>query len=157
MSIEDGRSYTEIVPGKLAVMGRPGMYNPLPEDLAWLRRQGIGAVVSLTGMPLDDSELRRAELECLHEPIVDFAPPEPDQLDRIVGFILEQNRAGRKVLVHCGAGLGRSGTVAAAFLVHSGMGAAQAIARVRELRPYSVETREQEEAVEDYARRLRGN
>jgi atypical dual specificity phosphatase len=156
VSIIDGRSYTEIVPGRLAVMGRPGMYNPLAQDLAFLRRQGIGAVVSLTGMPLDDAELGRAELDCLHEAVPDFAPPEPEQLDRILDYILEHNRAGRSVLVHCGAGLGRSGTVAAAFLVHGGMGATEAIARVRELRPYSVETREQEQAVEDYEKRLRG-
>ena len=59
------------------------------------------------------------------------------------------------VLVHCGAGLGRSGTVAAAYLVKCGYEPKAAIARVREVRPFSIETREQEQSVSDYAERLR--
>lgn len=156
MNIGSGRSFTVIVPGRLAVMNRPGMYGPLGEDLRFLRSEGVGAIVSLTALPLDGEQLRLAEIDCLHEPVVDFTAPDAAQLERILEFIDAQSRAGRVVLVHCGAGLGRSGTVAAAWLVRSGMEARAAIERVRELRPFSVETRDQEQAVEDYARRLRG-
>ena len=77
-------------------------------------------------------------------------------MDVLEFIALQSEKPGRMVLVHCGAGLGRSGTVAAAFLVREGMEPGAAIERVRALRPFSVETEEQETAVEAYARRLRG-
>jgi atypical dual specificity phosphatase len=150
------RSFTEIVPGVLSVMNRPGMYATLREDLVFLRGRGVGAIVSLTATALEAEELRTAEMRCLHEPVPDFTPPTPEQIRRIVEFVREQHRVlGCSVLVHCGAGLGRSGTVAACYLVSEGMGAREAIARVRQLRPFSVETAEQEAAVETYARGLK--
>ena len=153
----DLHNLTVILPGKLAVMSRPGLYGGLEEDLVFLRRQGVGAIVSLTDTPLPAEAVRRGEFECLHEPVVDFTAPSPEQLERILDFIARQAEgAGRVVLVHCGAGLGRSGTVAAAYLVRCGWDPRQAIARIRELRPYSIETHEQEQAVIDYAERLRG-
>jgi atypical dual specificity phosphatase len=145
-----------IVPGRLAVMNRPGTYHPLQEDLEFLRGQGVGAIVSLTLTPLDGQCLRMREMAYLHEPVEDFTAPSPEQMDRILAFIRDCNGRGQAALVHCGAGLGRSGTVVSAFLVAEGMGAREAIARVRELRPYSVETPDQEKAVEEYERRLRG-
>jgi protein-tyrosine phosphatase len=59
------------------------------------------------------------------------------------------------VAVHCGAGLGRTGVVLAAYFVSTGMTAAAAITKVRKLRPHSIETDEQAEAVEQFARRER--
>lgn len=151
------RSFTVIVPGKLAVMSRPGLYGSLEDDLAYLCAQRVGAVVSLTDTPLPAEAMRRSELAYLHEPVLDFTPPTVEQLDRIMDFIARQAEStGRLVLVHCGAGLGRSGTVAAAYLVRSGWEPRAAIARVRELRPFAIETEEQERAVVDYAGRLRG-
>jgi atypical dual specificity phosphatase len=148
------RSFTVMVPGRLAVMNRPGMYGTLRDDLVFLEEQGVGAIVSLTGSPLDAAELRTSEMEYLHEPVTDFTPPTPEQIERIIEFIRGQHETrGCMVLVHCGAGLGRSGTVAACYLVHTGMEPRPAIERVRELRPFSVETAEQEGAVEAYARR----
>ena len=50
----------------------------------------------------------------------------------------------RRVLLHCAAGLGRTGTVAARLLIASGVPAPQALARVRAVRPGTVETAVQE-------------
>jgi protein tyrosine phosphatase len=59
-----------------------------------------------------------------------------------------------RVAVHCGAGLGRSGTPIAAYLVSQGAAPDDAIALVRARRPGSIETAEQEVAVHEFARRL---
>ena len=64
--------------------------------------------------------------------------------------------AGKAVGVHCTAGLGRSGTMAAAYLVAHGASSNEAIATVRELRPGSIETPEQEDAVRMYEAHLAG-
>ena len=55
--------------------------------------------------------------------------------------------------VHCGAGLGRTGVIVACYFVAKDMTAKNAVARVRRLRPGSIETEEQEEAVNEFARR----
>jgi atypical dual specificity phosphatase len=55
--------------------------------------------------------------------------------------------AGKPVGVHCTAGLGRSGTMSAVFLVAQGASAEEAINSVRRLRPGSIETPAQEDAV----------
>jgi hypothetical protein len=52
------------------------------------------------------------------EPIPDLGPaPELEWLRRQVEFIDEQRQAGRPVYVHCRAGINRSATVAAAYLM----------------------------------------
>ena len=56
------------------------------------------------------------------------------------------------VAVHCAAGKGRTGTVLAAYLVTQGMTAGEAIRKVRELRPGSVETYEQEQMIREWER-----
>ncbi|HXD88899.1 MAG TPA: dual specificity protein phosphatase family protein, partial [Urbifossiella sp.] len=67
--------------------------------------------------------------------------------------IRKANTSGMGVAIHCGAGLGRTGTVIAAYLVAGGMSSKEAVTRVRQLRPGSVETAEQERAIDAFARR----
>ena len=54
---------------------------------------------------------------------------------------------GGAVAVHCAAGLGRTGTLAAQMLVAQGVDPDQAIADVRQVRKGSIETAAQEQAV----------
>ena len=89
-----------------------------------------------------------------HLPVLDFTPPTPEQLEQGVAAIEQAIAAGRKVAVHCEAGLGRTGTLLACYLVKQGLDPSEAIARVREVRPRLVETPEQEAAIETYARAI---
>ena len=57
------------------------------------------------------------------------------------------------VAVHCAAGLGRTGTIIACWFAHEKMSGRDAIARIRRLRPGSVETDEQADAIMEFARR----
>lgn len=148
-------NFSYILPGRLAGMARPGVERPLAADLRFLRAEGIGAVVSLPVTPIDEAAVTGAGLGFLHLPVADFTPPSPEYIDRFVRFVRERNDAGEAVAVHCTAGLGRTGTLLACFLVAEGLPPDDAIARIRRERPGSVETPEQEEAVRSYAGRLR--
>lgn len=135
----------------LAAMARPSG----PEDLAWLREQGIEVLLSLTEERPRREWSDESGLLVHHVPLEDMEPPEQDQLDRCVSAILRANERRMGVAVHCGAGLGRTGVVLAAYFVARGLSAANAITRIRRLRPGSIETDEQAAAVELYARRKR--
>jgi atypical dual specificity phosphatase len=118
--------------------------------LAGLARQGVSLLINLHERPHDRARLARHGLTELHLPVADFTPPSPAQLDRGAAAIAEAIAAGERVAVHCGAGKGRTGTLLACYLVYQGLAADAAIARVRAVRPGSVETRAQAAAVKAY-------
>jgi len=124
-----------------------------PEDLVWLREHGIEVLLSLTEERPRRDWIEESGLLVYHEPLEDMEAPSQEQLDRCVSAILRANEHNMGVAVHCGAGLGRTGVVLAAYFVARGLNAANAIARIRRLRPGSIETDEQAAAVEQYARR----
>lgn len=132
----------------LAAMARPSS----AEDCAWLRAQGIQILLSLTEEPPRRDWVNDAGLMVFHVPIVDMEAPTQEQLRRCVSAIERAHEQKMGVAVHCTAGLGRSGTVLAAWFVRQGLSAQNAIARVRRLRPGSIETDEQERVVEEFAR-----
>ena len=139
-----------IVEGQVAAMARPWR-----EDFEELRRLGITALLSLSERAVDEREAEG--FARLSLPVRDFQPPSPGQLEAAVEFVEAAVNAGGACAVHCGAGLGRTGTVIAAWLVRRGRSAREAIAEVRRARPGSVETREQEAAVIAYANSRRGS
>ena len=114
-------------------------------DLMFLKLQTIGAIVRMEEQTISGTG---QDLVDMYEPVTDFTPPNPEQIDRMMSFISEQIETWeRPVVVTCYAGLGRTGTVLACYLVYSGYSAEQAIRLVRELRPRSIQTKEQEDAV----------
>ena len=135
----------------LAALARPSSL----EDLVWLRAQGIEVLLSLTEDRPRRDWAEEANLLVFHEPLEDMEPPAQEQLERAVSAILRANARNMGVAVHCGAGLGRTGAVLAAYFVAKGMTAQNAIGRVRRLRPGSIETDEQAAAIELFARRKR--
>jgi atypical dual specificity phosphatase len=136
----------------LAALARPDS----PQDLEWLRGQGIDLLISLTEDAPYSRWINEAGLLAMHVPITDMEAPTQEQLERCLQAILKANQHNMGVAVHCGAGMGRTGVVLACYFVEKGLTAGNAVARVRRLRPGSIETEDQEHAVEEYARRQRG-
>ena len=105
----------------------------------------------LTDGAHDADALAAAGLRQLHLPVRDFAAPAPAQLDAGVQAIEAELRGDGAVAVHCRAGLGRTGTLLACYLIAQGLSAERAIARVRRCRPGSIESWQQAEAVRAFA------
>ncbi len=123
------------------------------EDCAWLRKQGIQVLLSLTEDEPRRDWIEGAGLLVFHVPVEDMEAPTQEQLERCVSAIQRANANNMGVAVHCGAGLGRTGVVLAAYEVERGSSARDAIARIRQLRPGSIETDEQAAAVVEFAQR----
>ncbi len=148
-------NFSFVIPGKLAGMARPVSGDNFESELLVLKRQGIDAIVSLTQEPLSVTAVHRQKMDYLHLPIADFTAPTPAQIERFVAFVRRQNEEHHAVAVHCGAGMGRTGTMLACYLVAIGESAEEAVSSVRAIRPGSIETEEQERSVRRYEQALR--
>jgi atypical dual specificity phosphatase len=115
-----------------------------------LQASGIGLLINLHERPHSSDRLAAFGLTSLHLPSPDFSTPTAAQIDEAIGAIDAARARNERVAVHCGAGLGRTGTVLACYLVTQGETAHTAIQRVRELRPGSIETGEQAEAIRQF-------
>jgi atypical dual specificity phosphatase len=121
------------------------------QDLLFLHSQGVRAVIRMEERTIAADSGNVANLVDMFVPVPDFTPPKLEQIQRMVEFIDQQTNERNPVVVSCYAGIGRTGTVLACYLVHRGEEATEAISRVRQLRPGSVQTLEQEAAVHQYA------
>lgn len=131
----------------------PGLYvggQQTKRGLPQMRDLGITAVVNLREES-DDAPRGVTMDHYLWLPTTDDAAPTLDDLERGNRFIDAQLSAGRGVYVHCTAGVGRSPTQAAAYLVHKGMTPEKAWATVYGGRPFIRPTPPQIEVINTYA------
>ena len=149
--------YYTVEGGRLAGLPGPAF---MEWDFARLRKMGYSVVVSLECDRLNTFEIEDSGFEHKKICVEDFTAPTFDQIDEFVTYVNQKLSGGKKVLVHCYAGRGRTGTMLAAFLIHRGMSPDAAIREIRERAKeaygtiHGVIEPEQEETLRQYARRL---
>lgn len=148
---EQLRNFSWLLDGRLAGLAHPGYDGRLGPALDALRDAGVTALVSLDEVGISPEVAREHGLEHRHIPITDFEPPTAGQADAFVAFVDDQLRAGGRVAAHCQAGIGRTGTMLAAYLIAHGVRVDDALERLRERRRYSVESESQRRFLTEYA------
>lgn len=102
---------------------------------AHLESNGITYDVNMR-IEFDDAEHGLALEHYCHLPTIDDDAPTMAHLEQGVEFITQAIDAGESVYVHCAGGIGRAPTMAAAYLVSTGMTLDAAVAKIKAVRPF---------------------
>ncbi|HWT96869.1 MAG TPA: dual specificity protein phosphatase family protein [Terriglobales bacterium] len=139
--------------GRLAIMARPRAGDWLEDEIDNWRKAGIDCVVSLLepvevrelGLTEEASLCRGRDMTFTTFPIPDRQVPSSTNETRILVEALHDLIAsGKAVAVHCRAGIGRSGMIAACLLGRFGFDAVQALAMISAARGVQVPDTEEQ-------------
>lgn len=149
-------------PGLLGLSRCPGSGFPpalsrqalLEQELATVRDWGASGIVTLNesselmmlGLDGLGDSVKAAGMRWWHCPIPDFGAPGTafaKAWNQAEPGVMAQLEQGERVLIHCLAGLGRTGTLAARILIEHGLAPDEAIERVRHARPGAIQSDEQ--------------
>ncbi len=128
-----------------------------PRHIAELAKMEVGAVLDVREEDGDDPALlARHGIRFLHLPARDHSPPSQDQLFEGTRWVLDELQAGRRTLVHCKEGIGRSVVLACCVLMVDGLDLGQALSLVNSKRWGVALNASQMGAIMEFAQRMPG-
>jgi len=148
-------------PGRLALAARPRGGEWLEDEIANWRHNGVNTVFSLLtaeeehdlDIDKESAEVRAHGMNFLNFPILDRQVPASEKdLEKALGKLDRELKAGRNVVLHCRQGIGRTGLVAACLLLTKGIGPDTAVQQLTAARGLEIpETPEQRRWIDHYA------
>lgn len=125
-------------------------------QLQFIANAGISAIVNLCAECYDLHEVEKhSNFEVFYIPVVDEEAPDIKQLSVVINWITLQKKSGKRVLIHCRYGIGRTGTIVLAYLLHCGVSFKEA-QRMMEHTPSWPSTNAQKKIVDSYITELQG-
>ena len=116
------------------------------EEIDWIKQEGVKSIVTIREEPLEDEWIK--DINYLHVHSNDMGIPEFNDLVSATDFIHRRITENEQVMVHCLAGLARTGTILACYLIkYENMSADAAIEKIREERHGSIQSFSQEEII----------
>ena len=165
------RNFSYVIPNELAGASTPNCQ----KHIDGLEQLGITLVITLTEEePLvEDWFKKKRKIRNVFFPVPNYNPPSIEQMEAIDSVVRKEILRGGQVLVHCGGGKGRAGSVISCLLIKYGLNgiknqilkeartdeidgaffsSEQVMKIVRDMRPGSVETTRQEQFIRDYTK-----
>jgi len=143
-------NFSWIIENKLAGSAIPTSI----DEVKWVIDQGVKSIVTIREETLDESWIK--DVNYLHILSNDMSVPEFDDLIYAVDFIHRRITNNEPVLVHCLAGMGRTGVILACYLIkYQKMSASEATEKIREERPGSIQSYPQEEIIFRFEKSLK--
>ena len=138
------------ITNEIAVGGAPSS----DADLDTIKQSGIEVILNLCLEFGDLHEVERAAGFMVYWlPISDAYAPKLDELDYALGWLNDHVASGKKALVHCRFGVGRSGTIIAAYLLKKGNSLNHVLERMKKM-PATPTSQDQRKIIVEYARKL---
>lgn len=163
----EGTSGTRECRGRLAIIPYPRGNEKLLEEIRYFKSRNVDVLVSLLtpaeaqrlGLEAEQGWCETAGIRFLNHPISDHSIPSDDaEMDGFLESLATELADGHSILLHCFAGIGRSGLTACALMVRAfGYSVAEACQRVSDARGIDVpETTAQHQWLTAYAARFSG-
>lgn len=109
----------------------------LDKDIPYLKNKRIDAIIDVRSEYCDNEELiKRYGIKFLHIEIDDGYNPTFEQLEKVFSFTDSLLDGGKKILIHCQNGCGRSPLVAITVLAKRGMNIPEAVSLVEDRHPW---------------------
>jgi protein-tyrosine phosphatase len=150
--------------GVLSIMAKPVSGEWIEDEFLGLSRLGIDKVVCLLekfeqielGLDSEAALCNQNGIEFFSFPIPDRGLANTIQAVTFAKKLHDEICAGRHVVIHCRAGIGRTGIIAGVVLVMSGLSAVEALSSISEARGVQVpDTKEQEDWLASILRTVR--